>query len=85
MADERFPAIWQGPYNGELPDMSVIYPGEEHLVTAEDLKSDHWKAVDEPAQTPAAASTFGSGTALGLGSSTGGADTSGEDDEEAGS
>lgn len=25
--------------------MSVIYPGEEYLVSEEDLKSSHWEAV----------------------------------------
>lgn len=45
MASDLHPAIWRGPFAAELPDMSVVYPGEQHQVTSEDLKSDHWEAV----------------------------------------
>lgn len=52
MESELTPAIWNGPFPAELPDGSLVYQGEEHPVTAEDLKSSHWTAVGEPADEP---------------------------------
>lgn len=36
-------AVWDGPFIAELADMTTLAPGEEHLVSDEDLKSAHWK------------------------------------------
>lgn len=52
MEGELIPAIWQGPYVAELADMSTIAPGEEHMVSEEDLKSSHWRRVGEAAPEP---------------------------------
>jgi hypothetical protein len=45
MASELQPAVWNGPFAAQLADMTMIYSGDERLITAEDLKSSHWKAV----------------------------------------
>ncbi len=50
-------AIWTGPQGlGQLPDGTRLNPGDEADITAEDLASSHWTALDsEPEPEPTAA------------------------------
>jgi hypothetical protein len=62
MATDLIPAIWQGPYPGELANGQTVAPGSEALVTEHDLRSSHWqrKPKTRAAKTePAAATTEG--------------------------
>lgn len=47
MGSDLTPAIWNGPFDAHLANGGTLKIGEEHPVTEEDLKSDHWIRVGE--------------------------------------
>lgn len=54
-------ATWNGPFIGQLVtggQIVTLHPGDQAEVTAADLDSGHWTAVEQTALPPAPAPTF---------------------------
>lgn len=49
MAPDTVKAAWSGPYDGELPDGSVVRAGDVLEIPAELAESGHWTKVVESA------------------------------------